>query len=288
MPLGLKRRNKDAEEELNEFPDAEEAVAEETLENASSSKKRKKGDDDSIDYTLSVDWGRKYKPAMTFGSRSMIEVKNTKIAKRVMRKVLISVAAVMVVLSLIALGTSWFIGQGLQKELDTGAANKKEIALRQPVAQFYDDFVQRQKGASGVLSKDIVWSKIQDSLRASLPAGTTISNEVTKYGEVCASPTPFEPKTTIGCIQVDLKSERLTDFGVFIANISAQKGLSDPYVTTSSGASDKGFNATATFNFDSSFISTKYSDFLQGSSKTGSAPAAPATPSAPATTAPSQ
>lgn len=280
MALGLKRRNKDAEE-FEENPDATQDVVEETLENSS---KKKDKDDDSVDYSMSVDWGRKYKPSMAFGSKSIIEAKKEKVARKLMKKVAISAAALMVVLSGASVGASFFVNMALVKEQAISAESKEKVEALQPIAQYYDDFVQRQQSASTVLSKDVVWSKVQDQLAAALPSGSEISNESTKYGQVCASPTPFEPSSSIGCVTMEVIVPSYGALGTLIDNLDKSESITDPYVTTTSNTPE-GVNASVTFNFDSSVVSTKYAEFLQESQKAGITPTeTPATPASPAAT----
>lgn len=278
----LKKRNNSEVDDSEEYPDGAAPVVEETLENASNSKRDK--NDESVDYSMSVDWGRKYKPAMTFASKSIVEAKNTKVASKMMKKLAISAAGVMVVLSAATLGASMFINAGLAKEQAINADTKKQVEALQPVAKYYDDFVISQGAASAVLSKDIVWSKIQDQLAAALPEGSKITNEATRYGQVCASPTPFEPSSTIGCVSLDVTVPSYAALGTLIDNLDQKsESISDPYVTTTSNADEVGVTAAITFNFNATVVSTKYSEFLQESKDAGVTPAAPAAdPAAPA------
>jgi len=219
------------------------------------------------------EWQSPVKPSLSLPSRSIVELTLRDGASVRMRKVAVIVGAGLAAALVTCAGLNIY-STGVLKGVEAqGQTLSGQVKALQPVADYFDGYSQRRDAVSKVLTTDVQFSSVQNSLFAAAGKnGVTIVSEGIVPGQPCASIDPFTAAQGLGCVTAQITGATSDSLANMADDINKAQGLGGAYV---SGIASKDGKATSTlnFNYTDQLLSDRYKKF---GSKTPTTPATPA------------
>ena len=173
------------------------------------------------------------------------------------RKTVLAVVATAVTGSILAAGGSvWWASTAATERGQAQAevvAAKAEVAKYMPIATYYDDLWMRKEALNAELAGDIAFSEVTKTVMEATPKYVELTRIGVMPGAPCASPDPFEPTATLGCIQISAAASKHYTPAVFVKKLNdlpESSGLVDAFAGSLSAT-----NGQLTFS-----VSVNYTD----------------------------
>lgn len=168
----------------------------------------------------------------------------------------------------------------LEKENTATVALNQQMRKLAPVKAFYAGVSANQTTITATMAKEVLYSDVVRRLKATTPAGVTIGNVSlaaqsqtagagAAIGTACPGPDPFNPGTSVGCVNIAGTATSRQVVGKLIQNLFADDHFANPYVSATT-VDDKGtVTFTATVGLTDKVYSKRYSDpnFLKVAAK---------------------
>ena len=197
------------------------------------------------------------------------------LALRALRRRFITAAvATAVVVGLLYGGQTALIAKAnteLEKENANTVALTAQMRQLAPVKAFYAGVAANQQTITTTMAQEVLYSNVVRRLKATTPAGVSIGNvsltaqaQSTGVGAVAASacpgPDPFNPGTSIGCVNVAGTATSRQAVGKLIENLFADDLFANPYVSATTVDETGKVTFTATVGLTDKAYSKRYSD----------------------------
>lgn len=166
--------------------------------------------------------------------------------------------------------------QGQTQTLNT---RMRELA---PVRAFYAGVDANQKVIQQTMAHEVLYSGVVRRLHAAAPKGVAITNVSltaqtpsgtvgadTAAASACPGPDPFNPGTSVGCINITGTAPNRVEVGRFIQQLFADEIFANPYVSATTVDQAKGMAFSATVGLTDKVYSKRYDnvDFLKEASQ---------------------
>lgn len=152
-----------------------------------------------------------------------------------------------------------------------------------PVKSFYAGVDANQKTIQKTMANEVLYSDVVRRLIAAAPAGVEVSNvsltsQATSTGapgaqsgaaSACPGPDPFNPGTSVGCINITGTAPNRAAVGRFIEAMFKDDRFANPYVSSTTVDQSKGMSFAATVGLTDKVYSKRYDsvDFLKEANK---------------------
>ncbi|MCU1418124.1 MAG: hypothetical protein JWP32_2298 [Schumannella sp.] len=207
---------------------------------------------------------------LVIGAEPRVDLLPPEVHAQVKMRALRRILGLVVVLALVAVGGGYFIAQlrASMAQSSLSAAQQETLDLLAEQAQYAEaadasDTVETALGdRSKVLSNEVLWADLVDSIRALLPAGATIDSAT------MTARAPWEPEMEtqgplraprVATINFVVKSASLLDTPSIVRALSDLPGFADA-TPDRVDRNDTTFNTTITLNLDADIAFDRYAD----------------------------
>ena len=207
------------------------------------------------------EWHSPVKPSLSLPSRSIVEQTLRDGASIRMRKVCVIVGAGLAAALVTCAGLNIYSAGQLKGVEAEGATLSSQVKQLQPVADYFDGYNERRQAVSKVLTTDVQFSSVQNSLfNVAAKSGVTITSETIVPGQPCASIDPFAASEGLGCITAQISGNSSSSLAKLADDLNNEKGLAGAYISGISGK-DGTSTATLSVNYDDKLLSERYRKF---------------------------
>ena len=207
------------------------------------------------------EWHSPVKPSLSLPSRSIVEQTLRDGATIRMRKVCVIVGAGLAAALVTCAGLNIYSTGQLSAVEASGSTISSQVQALHPIAEYFDGYSQRRDAVSKVLTTDVQFSSVQNSLfSVAAKNGVTIASETITPGQPCVSIDPFAASEGLGCITAQISGNSSGSLAKLAEDLNGEKGLAGAYINGISGK-DGLSTATLNVNYDDKLLSERYRKF---------------------------